>query len=396
MPKRALRRKLPPVSSRKPDRRQMLGGLAGVGIAAASGLGASAKTQGKGGFDAALQDKIRNVVVIFAENRSFNNLFSNFPGLQHPLSAVPRERFQQRDRDGSLLASLPPIWGGLVPTEQVLESGRYQIGQEAITALPNGHFALQTPEGHPLPHGLVTRDLAHAVLSQSDADQWRTQRQLCRLGRQRRAGDGPLCRHGRPDCGSPISRATSRCATISLWARSAALFSITNIWSRPNRLIYPDADKTPAAKIYRGTGGQRPHGHAAETARRFAGQRPGWAAAIRFQQSDPRFLGGEHDVSAPIRPPRATISSPLRLPPQIHKTIGDVLSDKGVDWAWYAGAWQATLDGQAGQADSFPPKPEFPDPSPAIELLRQLCARHRRRARLCAMAGWAVSPETNA
>ena len=33
------------------------------------------------------------------------------------------------------------------------------------------------------------------------------------------------------------------------------------------------------------------------------------------------------------------------LPPQTAKTIGDLLSAKGVSWAWYAGAWKATLEG---------------------------------------------------
>src|ERR1700742_534400 len=140
------------------NRRQVLGNLAAAGIAASwSGPALAARRD----IDKRLGEPIRNVVVIFAENRSFNNLFSNFPGLQHPLSKVPRERFQQRDRDGTLLTGLPPIWGGLVPTEQVLDSRRYQIGQEAITGLANGHFPLRTPDGDPLPHGLVTRDLAH-------------------------------------------------------------------------------------------------------------------------------------------------------------------------------------------------------------------------------------------
>jgi acid phosphatase len=34
------------------------------------------------------------------------------------------------------------------------------------------------------------------------------------------------------------------------------------------------------------------------------------------------------------------------LPPQTYRTIGDLLSEKGVSWAWYAGAWQAALDGR--------------------------------------------------
>jgi hypothetical protein len=32
------------------------------------------------------------------------------------------------------------------------------------------------------------------------------------------------------------------------------------------------------------------------------------------------------------------------LVPQTHEHIGDKLNKKGIDWAWYAGAWQATLE----------------------------------------------------
>ena len=31
----------------------------------------------------------------------------------------------------------------------------------AITGLPNRPFALRTPDGAPLPHGVITRDLVH-------------------------------------------------------------------------------------------------------------------------------------------------------------------------------------------------------------------------------------------
>ena len=40
------------------------------------------------------------------------------------------------------------------------------------------------------------------------------------------------------------------------------------------------------------------------------------------------------------------LDSPTTLPPQTMTNIGDLLSAKGVTWAWYAVAWQATLDGQ--------------------------------------------------
>jgi phospholipase C len=37
------------------------------------------------------------------------------------------------------------------------------------------------------------------------------------------------------------------------------------------------------------------------------------------------------------------------LPPQTNKTIGDLLSAKGVSWAWYGGAWAAALAGKNAQ-----------------------------------------------
>ena len=36
-------------------------------------------------LDKALKKNVKNVVVIYAENRSFNNLFGDFPGLENPL-----------------------------------------------------------------------------------------------------------------------------------------------------------------------------------------------------------------------------------------------------------------------------------------------------------------------
>jgi acid phosphatase len=45
-------------------------------------------------------------------------------------------------------------------------------------------------------------------------------------------------------------------------------------------------------------------------------------------------------------PAYANPAAPTTLPPQTEQTIGDLLTGKGVTWAWYAGAWQATLDGK--------------------------------------------------
>jgi phospholipase C len=49
---------------------------------------------------------------------------------------------------------------------------------------------------------------------------------------------------------------------------------------------------------------------------------------------------GDYAVNT-IQPPYQPFSSPgaLKLPPQAAPTIGDRLSAKGVDWAWYSGGW---------------------------------------------------------
>jgi phospholipase C len=53
-------------------------------------------------------------------------------------------------------------------------------------------------------------------------------------------------------------------------------------------------------------------------------------------------------------PAYADPSNPFVLPPQKLTHIGDLLSGKGITWAYYAGAWQATLDGKNAQ-----PVPDF-------------------------------------
>ena len=81
--------------------------LAGIFCGAALAGAASKPAKKALGLDA-----IETVVVIYAENRSFDNLYGYFPGangLQHVTSRMSL----QRDRDGSVMKELPPVWGGL-------------------------------------------------------------------------------------------------------------------------------------------------------------------------------------------------------------------------------------------------------------------------------------------
>ena len=97
-------------------------------------------------------DAIQNIVVIFAENRSFDVLYGAFPGAngwtKHP---VP-----QRDRDGSVMKELPPIWRGLTA------AGVTPPVTEAQTAhLANQPFGIDAPGGFNQSMNVVTRDLYH-------------------------------------------------------------------------------------------------------------------------------------------------------------------------------------------------------------------------------------------
>jgi phospholipase C len=59
-------------------------------------------------------EHIEHVVVIYGENRSFDNLYGPFPkanGIQHAKQA----QLLQVDTNGTVLANLPPVWGADAP-----------------------------------------------------------------------------------------------------------------------------------------------------------------------------------------------------------------------------------------------------------------------------------------
>jgi acid phosphatase len=55
---------------------------------------------------------IQTLVVIYAENRSFDNLYGTFPGANGLAEASPQS-ITQHDRDGRPMNGLPAIWGGI-------------------------------------------------------------------------------------------------------------------------------------------------------------------------------------------------------------------------------------------------------------------------------------------
>ena len=67
--------------------------------------------------------KITNIVVIYAKNCSFDNLYGTFPGA-NGLQNLTAVQTQQLDRDGKPLAELPPTWGGVTAMTKKAENNR--------------------------------------------------------------------------------------------------------------------------------------------------------------------------------------------------------------------------------------------------------------------------------
>ncbi|MGH8126223.1 MAG: acid phosphatase, partial [Rhodanobacteraceae bacterium] len=398
-----------------PARRRVLGTMAIVGAAlaagchappgsAASGTAASTASAPNTALDAALRERIRHVVVIFCENRSFNNLFADFPGLEQPLSALSPQRFLQRDRDGSILKILPPIWHGLVPHEQTLDGKTWQIGEDAIAGLANAPWQLRTRDGQPLPQALVTSSPLHVF--------YRNQMQI---NGGRNDGFAAWGSHG----ALPMGRYATDASNFRLWRLAREYTLLDNFFmgafggsflnhqylvaAQPP--IYPDADRSPArhriAILDDGPTGHR---------LRLTADSPASAMdGVPKFASHPALTPDFHAVNTfgppyapsfntdPDNPLLADLSRGYILPPQNYPTIGDTLSAKGVDWAWYGGAWQMALDGKGnhGISAAFPKSPDFQAHHQPLNYFRQFAPGSEARKQHLRDGGTGSAASTN-
>lgn len=394
-----------------PTRRRLLGGIALGGAALALGGAetmaaakptASPVTATK--IDDALRRQVQKVVVIYLENRSFNNLFANFPGVEKPLSELKPEDYLQRDRDGSVLKTLPPIWHGLAPHKQTVHHHTYQVMENDITGLSNAPWALRTGNGDPLPHGVVTRDLVHAF--------YENQRQI--NGGKNDGfvawGDTGAMVMGHYDDSESNLRLWQLARQYTLcdnWFMGAFGGSFLNhqylVAAQPP--FYPAADKSPAQFNIAVT----ESGKADDPRLKLSDESP--ASAM---EGKPKFASRSQltpdfwavNTMMPPYQPTSTQSgrnpllasedSPNTLPPQEHLTIGDALSAKGVDWAWYAGAWQLALDGKGdGDEHQFPQRPNFQIHHQPLNYFKSFAPGTEARTKHLRDAGMGETSKTN-
>jgi acid phosphatase len=270
---------------------------------------------------------VEHIVVIYAENRSFDNLYGLFPGANGIANATPSQ-FTQVDRDGTALATLPPVWNGKVPDP------------DFPSDLPNRPFRIDAPPVN-LPLSVPTRDLVHRFYQNVE------QINGGRNDRFVAASDAGGLAMGYYD-GS----------TLPLWQ-----------WAK---------DYVLADNFFMGSFGGSflnhfwlvcactPEERDAPATRRAQLDERGWLrtrgdSPASVLSGAPEFMDGEvtpdgysvNTTQPPWQPsrvpptrggdPRGTDPKRHTLPPQSQKTIGDTLSAKGVTWAWYAGAWNAAL-----------------------------------------------------
>ncbi|WP_224543985.1 acid phosphatase [Mesorhizobium sp. CA16] len=290
-------------------------------------------------------DKIDTVVVIYAENRSFDNLYGGFPGA-NGLANVSPEQARQLDRDGKPLSELPPAWGGLTG------KGVTPAVTEAQSAhLRNATFAIDDPKGFNENTGVITHDLWHRFYQeQMQIDGGRNDKFVAW------ADSGALVMGHYDGSILPMWAIAKKYVLADNFFQGAFGGSFLNHFMLACACVpyYPNADTSPVKA-------------------QIAVVEPDGVTLKPADNSPPSALGGVpkftndgaitpdfyavNTMQPPYQPSAnkpaeggdkalADPAQPTTLPPQHEITIGDLLSLKGISWAWYSGAWQAALDGK--------------------------------------------------
>ena len=292
-------------------------------------------------------DKIKTVVVIYAENRSFDNLYGLFPGANGISNATPAS-YQQLDRDGkTVLATLPLVYSA--PTASA-------SAWSFITSLPNKPFRIDAaqPGGAPgVAASITSPDLVHRFYNNqmqinggannmfaafSDAGGLSmgyydgSSMAMWKLAQNYTLSDnfymgafgGSFLNHFWLVCACTPSTATPPAGRMSVVDPATGMLAFkTN----------PPASALTAAPVYQGDLNFTPIDAATNL-----------SYAINTTQSSFQPSGTAPATGGDLRlaNPTATGGQAV-LPAQTAKTIGDTLTAKGVNWVWYAGAWKAAL-----------------------------------------------------
>lgn len=305
-------------------------------------------------------DAIGTLVVIYAENRAFDTLFGLYPGANgvpgvNPSSVGPYH--PQRDFDGSVLPELPPAWGGLTAAGQPVT-----VTQAQTTGLPNRPFRIDDPRGVNgsgviVGAAITTRDLVHRYYTNmAQIDGGRND------GFAAWSDAGGLTMGYYDGSGLKLWQLAQRYTLADNFFMGAFGGSFLNhqylvCACAP---VYPNADApdSPARDSITQI--------EVDAQGRFKRLVPAATMPASVLAGPPRYLrdgtltpkdadGLFHAVNT-MQPPYqpsyvppaaggdaryADATRAATLPPQTQRTIGDALSARGIEWAWYAGGWNA-------------------------------------------------------
>jgi phospholipase C len=313
-----------------------------TGLLALSAPAGAAKPQAQAGLN-----QIDTVVVIYAENRGFDNLYGNFPGANGLKQARAASR-KQLDRDGAALTELPPIWDGLTS-----KGVTPPVTQAQTEHLPNRPFAIDDPKGFNTSLGVVTRDLWHRFYqNQMQIDGGKNDKFVAY------ADSGALVMGYYDGRKLPLWKIAQRYTLADNFFMGGFGGSFFNHFELACACApkYPNADQSPAKDSISVVEADGITLRSAENSPKSA--LGGVPKFVKDGNITPDFYAV--NTMQPPYQPSANKPAPggdpafadptiaTTLPPQTETTIGDLLSAKGVSWAWYSGAWQAVLDGKNG------------------------------------------------
>ena len=251
--------------------------------------------------------QLDHVIVIYLENRSFDNLYGEFPGadgLARAADAPP-----QVDATGTPYATLPAVPGmASIPT-----------------SLPNAPFNIQQY----VPASVPTRDLVHRFYQEQ------AQIDGGRMDRFALVSDAKGLAMGFYHTASlPLAREAARYTLCDNFFHAAFGGSFLNhMWLIAARTpVFPGAPASATVQLD-AQGGLVKDGFVTPD---------GYAVNTAFSVNAP------HPAGIPV----ASL-----VPNQTFATIGDRLSAKGISWAWYAGGWNDALAGHPGPLYQFHHQP---------------------------------------
>nr|WP_236599895.1 acid phosphatase [Ramlibacter alkalitolerans] len=283
--------------------------------------------------DAGKMGRIRNVVVIYAENHSFDNMYGLFPGANGISRATP-EQTTQLDHDGR-------------PLPELVVFGPDGKPDPRFPRMPNRPFRIDAPP--------VNKPPTESLLSPVHA--------FFHNIEQINGGRNNMFAAMSNTGGYTMGYYDGSVMQVWKWAQEYTLAdnffmgAFGGSYLNHHWLVCACTPRFPNApasmQVRLDAQGRLEKQPGSPPAREGAVQvfsdggvpltADGWA--VNTLQPPWQPSGIPPAANGPATHADAAGTSTFRppLPPQTARTIGDALSDKGVEWAWYAGGWNAAV-----------------------------------------------------